>query len=195
MGQGEFLADFLRESRERDIEEDLTVGAEFEEGRFLVPEAGGVDDVLAVFLDHGETVVVVAGVGQVAEVFALGGVDLDAALLAAEDGDVEIACGIDIDLTMGVADVFHAFGRRRPAFVEIVFVGGCEGREGGEDQDWFHKFQISKSNFQKVRLEHDAHPTRMRPYRIIKNSVLKSALSPHPEESPQRNHVSLFLES
>ncbi len=70
VGEGEFFADFLGNGGQRDFHEDFTFCGKFDESGFRISQAGGVDDVFAVFLDHGETVVVVASIGKIAEVFA-----------------------------------------------------------------------------------------------------------------------------
>ncbi len=100
VGEGELFADGFGDFGHGDVEEDFAFEGEFDEGGFGIFQAGGVDDVFAVFLDHGEAVVVIACVGQVAEVFAIRGVDLDAAFFAADDGDVEVACGVNVDFSV-----------------------------------------------------------------------------------------------
>ena len=76
VGESEFFADLFRDGGHGNIHQDFAFGGEFEKGGFFIFQAGGVDHVFAVFLDHGETVVIVAGVGEVAQVFALWGVYL-----------------------------------------------------------------------------------------------------------------------
>lgn len=90
---------------------------------------------MAVFLDDGEAVVVVPGVGEVAEVLAVWGVDLDAAFFAAHDGEVEEALGIDVDFSVGGAEGFEAFWEGGPVFEVVVGVGGGGGGDDGGGGD------------------------------------------------------------